>query len=142
VCEPISGMNNYYRCKNPSGVWVIYGPLQILPLPKIKTVTTPLETYIFEDDARLTTRIGWNLPYKNSPGKTCEMRLEKPTISKTSFIDNFIKKDPDWQLNDHSWTQCVEDSDGEFLFELKHDPETLSIHVRRSDFLEPNLCAQ
>ena len=164
VCEPISEGSNYYRYKNPSVVRgsrvrgsiynlqhlpegihyhspkEIYGPVQIPP--KFKTVTAPVETYIFEDDVRLTTKIGWNLPYINSPGKTCEIILKKPTISKTSFIDSFIEKDADWELKDRIWTQCVKDSDGEFLFELKHDPENLSIHVKRSDILEPNLCVQ
>lgn len=115
---------------------------------KYRTMTTEVETYSLQDEDRLTARLGWNYPSQNHPGKSCEIRLDRASVTLTELTERRIKKDNDWrqkkedsQIND-SWSQCIREEDGEFLFTVIHRPETVSIAVKRDDFFTVSICGE
>jgi len=107
---------------------------------KHETMLTDVETFEFGDEERLSAVLDWNILSKNSPGKSCEIIMERPQISLADFTENFIQKDVDWTSKDDGWSQCVKDGEDEFLFSVSYQTEELTLSVRRSDFWEPKPC--
>jgi len=121
---------------NPTGE--IIGPF--LTPAIYKSVTTEHLTYGYTEDNRLTAHIGWNYASQNHPGKSCEIKLAAPSITETKFAADFIEKDEDWFERPQGWQQCVRDGDNEFEFTVRRETDAISIHVKRNDFYEPDIC--
>ena len=112
--------------------------------PNIATykVDSVIETYSLQNDERLTLLLGWNYRSQKYPGKSCETKLKQSAITKAEFGKSFIDKDADWQVQDDGLSQCVKDGENSFRFSVKHNPDTLSLHLVRNDLFAPSVCGR
>jgi len=107
-----------------------------------KTVSSSRQSYYLHSDSRLSARLDWNYASQNHPGKSCEIKLTTPTIDEVQFTTAFIEKDSDWMPTQTDWSQCVRDGEDEFEFTVQHHADALSLHVKRNDFYETDICEE
>ena len=103
-------------------------------IPRYKTGLT--ELYISGSEGRLLGTLSWN-PYESQkqPAKSCNIQFIKPSFSTSDVKDTLIEKDKEWFKKGltSTWTQCVSQEEGRFLFTIDHRPEMFTINVERVD---------
>lgn len=109
-------------------------------LSEYNTINRELATYTLRSEDRLTANLLFNYATQNHPGKSCEIKLDRPKLDTASFAADFIDKDADWTPENNGWSQCITEGEDQFKFTVSQTPQALAISMIRNDFYAPNIC--